>query len=187
MHNVLFSLLLVLTMAEQIGVQSGARVGVHNHSNISQGGVICQETRIVGAAVSIVNWDIRNTNNAGFVKVKEIVIYEASEGSLTVFFDLLRTAGAGAVNGRLYVNDVAVGVDHVSNPGPDTWSDVLVDDLVVGDRIQIYAHATGGNTATVENMILQYSNSLRAISTHRLVTALPTTWNTPILTVNNDP
>lgn len=174
-------------MAVQIGVQSGAKTSVHNHMNISNGGVICIEQRTVGANVTIANADPRSTNSGVFVRVKEILIQEVSPGTCTVYFTLTRTAGAGIVNGRLYVNGVAVGVDHPSNPGPDIWNDVLALNLVIGDRVQIYAHGTGANTATVEDMQIQYSNSLLSVASHALVTVLPTTYVVPIQTFNNDP
>lgn len=175
-------------MARQVGVQSGAKVAVHNHMNISSGGVICVEERSVGVDVTIANNTPRSRAGIpAFTLIKEIVINENSAGTMTVYYDLQRTAGAGAVHGQLWVNDVAVGVDNAANPGPTTFNDILALDLVVGDRIQIYAYTIGANTVTVSNMQLQYTNSLRSVASHALVGLLPTTYVVPIATYNLDP
>lgn len=185
MFNV-FILFGLLIMPQQVGCQSGGRTAIHNHMNISQGGIICIEERSVGAAVSINNLVPKVRVGIGaFTLVKEITIQEDSAGVCTVYYDLERTGGAGAVHAQLYVNDVAVGVDNLANPGPTNFNDVLVLDLVVGDRIQIYAYTIGANEVTVSNMIIQYSNSLRSVASHSLVAVLPTTYAVPIQTYNS--
>jgi hypothetical protein len=176
----------MVLMAQQVGCQSGSRPSIHNHSNVNQGGPIVLEERIVGAAVLIQNLAVKSRAGIpAFTLLKEITIQENSPGTCTVFYTLQRTAGAGAVNAQLYVNDVAVGVDNASNPGPDVWNDVLALDLVAGDRIQLYGHTNGANTLTVSDFEISYANALNAISTHELTALLATNYAIPILTYNS--
>ena len=174
-------------MPDQVGVQSGARVARHSHTTATDGGVTVTEGRTVGAAVVIANGlGPKSTIAPGFTLVKEIVINEASLGTMTVFFTVERTAGAGAVNGRLYINGAAVGVDTAANPGPQINNagagDAVALNLVIGDRIQVYAHGSGANTATIDAFELRYSNSFLGISGHILTVPLASNYATPIAT-----
>ena len=181
-----FILVGLLIMPQQVGCQSGSRPSIHNHSNVNQGGAIVLEERIIGAAVLIAN--AAPKSRAGipaFTLLKEIVVQENSPGTCTVFFTLQRTGGIGAVNGQLWINGVAVGVNNASNPGPDVWNDVVALDLVVGDRIQLYGHTNGANTLTVQDFEIAYSNALNSISTHELTALLATNYAIPILTYNS--
>jgi len=171
----------------QVGIYSAYQLGLHDHSSITQGGILIYDKRIVGANVVIFNNPAKSTTNAGFTKLKETTILEASLGSCTIYFTLEATAGGGSVNGRLYFNGAAVGVDHSATPGPTIFNDVLNQDFAVGDKIQIYGHGSGANTCTISLVEIRYSSGVHTIATRTLVTDLPSTYAVAIQTSNTDP
>ena len=189
MYNVLFSLLLVLTMPEQIGVQSGARVGIHNHSTISQGGRIFTEERIIGANVTTpttLNATARQEAGAVLVLLKQIRINEDTTGSLTVYFNVSRGAGAGNVESEVRLNGVAVGASWVEDPGLGgvQHSRVVPDDLNVGDTLEIWGRKITPVFVEVWNMYLEYSYGILQLSDRTMAPLLGTTYAVPILQTN---
>ena len=167
MYNVLFSLLLVLTMAEQIGVQSGARIGIHNHLNVSQGGILHEYSRYgafrtchrTGAlALHVASDTERSGNNAGYLLTKEILINADYVGRWRIRFDHRSTILGQFIRSRVYVNNMVVsGEFETDNTGYVTENYNLDIDLQAGDRVQLYCRRAGaGNDYFTRNFRIFY-------------------------------
>lgn len=190
MYNVLFSLLLVLTMAEQIGVQSGARVGIHNHLNISQGGILNEYSRdgafmetyrTGGLAVHVDNDDEVISGIDALVLVKQFTVDTAQRGEFRFTWQSRTSLLGEPVNSVLYVNGVAVGADNIH--ANDVYQNHLHNydlDLAVGDRIQIYALATMGHQVRIQNFRIYYDWAVKYFGDSGKVLVAP------LLLTNND-
>ena len=190
-----FLLGVVLLMASQVGVQSGARAVIHDHSTISQGGRIFYEQRIIGANVTTpitLNASEKQTVLGVLTMLKRIVINEDSPGSLTVFFTVARGAGAGNVESQVYLNGVAVGVSWTEDPGLGgvQHSRVIPDDLVTGDTLEVWGRVTVPPTPAsvkISLMYLEYSYGIQRLSDRIMNPNLGTDYAVPIAQTSNDP
>ena len=94
--------------------------------------------------------DTQRENTAEtYTKVKEITLNRA--GNIRVKFDLKRGEGLPVAYGQIYKNAVAIGTER-SNTS-DTYITYTEDfsGIVAGDKIQLYAHKTGGTNVFVQN------------------------------------
>ena len=87
----------LLLMAEQVGVQSGAKIGIHNHQNISQGGLLDLYSDFRGfgvpfntgaLAINVANDTARSTSNGAYTLLKEIRSNVLQPGSFLISFDM---------------------------------------------------------------------------------------------------
>ena len=168
-------------MAEQVGCQSGTRTSIHNHLNISQGGVLNDYSRY-GAyrqiyrgalARALSNAADKTTTSPVWTLLKQITINQNQKGQCQISYDAFSAVGAVAVDSRVYVNGVAVGpINSCINP---TTFDFDYDvDLVDGDMIQIWGKRNGaGDTIHVENMFIRYDWNIAYFGdgTSRVLTA----------------
>lgn len=169
-------------MAVQVGVQSGARVAVHNHSNISQGGLVDTIGRVSSATLKINNGAVRGTGLPFFTRLKQVRINEDSPGTMRIDYDLECTtvAGGNSVNGqaRIYRGATLLwsGVDNPELAGPITYSDAgIAIDLLAGDMVEVWGYRTGGTTCEISNMMVRYTGSFISLLQRVLTTALPIT------------
>ena len=142
---------LINKLADQIGCQSGARIGVHNHLSISQGGIIywayrCA-SRLGALAVNVAN--DAQTNLLGglaYELLKEITVVTAQAGTFRISWDSKDGDNITEVHSRFYVNDVAVSA--VKNNNTNVWANHTHNydfNLVAGDRLQIWGNPEGDN------------------------------------------
>ena len=172
----------LLLMAEQVGVQSGARIGIHNHSNISQGGLINTIGRVSSATLKINNPTLRSTGLPAFTRLKQVRINEDSPGTMRIDYDLECTvvAGGNSVHGqsRIYRGATLLwsGVDNTELAGPTTYSDVgIAIDLLAGDMVEVWGYRVAGTVCEISNMVVRYTGSFLSLLQRVLTTALPIT------------
>jgi hypothetical protein len=99
----------------------------------------------------------QNTTSASYTKIKEITVADYAPkindkdiGKLRVKFDLATNNASVAAYGRIYKNGVALGTERsTTGTSYTTYSEDL--EFKAGDKIQLYAHSDGTNTASVKN------------------------------------
>lgn len=180
----MLQLLVGLIMAVQVGVQSGARIGIHNHTTITQGGILYWAHRTpyrTGAlAVNSPNDTERSLTAVGvFTLMKEILINAAQAGRYRIQWEMRNSDNISNVRSRFYVNGVAVGAiqTNATNAYQQKTHNYDVD-LATGDRLQIYGDPLG-DFVWIRNFRIYYDWGLERFSidgTSRvLATLLPLT------------
>ena len=161
----------------QVGVYSAALLALHDHSTLSLGGPLgLIERDYPGAGIVTQNFAApKSTGSATYVEVKRVRVNEATSGRMDIQFTL--TPSAGFAFGRIYINGVAVGTEQsTNNPAGQTFNETIIQDLNVGDFVQIYAHRVNvGATALVTGLTFHYDPILRTIGQKVLVTTLALT------------
>jgi hypothetical protein len=171
-------------MAVQIGVQSGVRIGIHNHSTINQGGILYWAYRTpyrTGAlAINCPNNAVTSTVSDDYILLKEITINTAQPGRYRITWEMKNLASAGTVTTRFYVNNIAISAPESMDS--NVWQTKLYSydvDLAVNDRLQIWGLRTIAETCFVRYFRINYDWCISRFSvdgTNRvLVTALPIT------------
>ena len=94
-------------------------------------------------------------SSATYVKRKEIIAYRS--GDIRVYHET-KINVLGSTVSRVYVNGVAVGVEHTTSSGTYvSWTDDLTG-IVYGDLIQIYMKHTGAvDLSYVQNQRIKYT------------------------------
>jgi hypothetical protein len=102
-------------------------------------------------------------DNAGYTMIKEIEV--SVTGKVKTMFDLVKYgAGVGDIAGKIYVNGVAAGEEHVTN---NTWEDyeTFTDaaiDVESGDLVQVYVKTvTSAEEQYVRNFRIYYDLSTK--------------------------
>lgn len=168
-------------MAEQVGCQSGSRPTIHNHSSISQGGLINTMGRLSSATLKINNGAmVEGNNNAPFQRYKQIRINEDSPGTMRIDYDLECSVvlGGNAVHAqsRIYRGTTLLwsGIDNTEVAGPTTFSDVgIAVDLQAGDMIEVWGYKIGGgNTCQISVHQVRYTGTFISLLQRVLATPL---------------
>jgi hypothetical protein len=112
------------------------------------------------SVVLISNAAQKTTTSSSYIKLKEIIIGANCNnvGSMTILFDLWRSAGAMYAFGKIYYNGVAIGTERTNaNSSPTNYSeDFSFTTLKAGDKIQLYGRNTDGTgTTAVQNFNIQ--------------------------------
>ena len=180
----------MLIMADQIGVQSGARIGIHSHLNISQGGILNEYSRYgayrraynTGAlARSVTNNAVKTQDtDSGFLLMKEILINTAQAGAVVFKWDMNSVDNATMCHTFVGVNGVILGAFVDRNVvGYLTTSRNYALGLAVGDRIQIWGCTdddTGGHAVGIRNFQILWDWRIEHFgdgTSRVLTTALP--------------
>lgn len=150
----------------QVGIYSAYQLGLHNHLNASNGGILNEYSRYgayrslyrTGALALHVDNDAEtNLNNAIYIKMKEIQINEDYEGQIRVAWQAHSSVALQEIRTRFYLNGVAVGAecdeDVVAYQDEVENYDV---GLVAGDLFQIYGKRVGACVCYVRNFRLYY-------------------------------
>jgi len=156
----------MLEMARQIGVQSGARIGIHNHLNNSQGGYLHEYAgyqafrrpyRTGALAVSCANDAEKSLDGVGvFTLMKEIRINKGQVGNYQIYFEMKNSDGMTNVRARFYVNGIAVGAIQTRNLAAyGAKTDNYDVTLAAGDLLQIYGDPLG-DTVWIRNFRIKY-------------------------------
>lgn len=113
-------------------------------------------------------------NEAAYIKLKEFLLND-SPGVVRVTMTLRVVGNASGTNstyGKVYINGVAAGAEHVITNGGD-YSQTFTDDVTVvtGDLIQVYGHegASGGgdpSVVTIRDVRLEYDKTTIAVETN---------------------
>jgi len=190
----------LLLMAEQVGVQSGARIGIHNHQNISQGGLLDLYSDFRGfgvpfntgaLAINVANDTARSTSNGAYTLLKEIRSNVLQPGSFLISFDMRSVDGVTNAVARFRVNGVVIGALHSSpNNVFQNYTDLYNVALAEGDLLQIWALSSGGaSTTQIRNFRIYYDWRLEYFgdgTRNLLITALPLS-DADLLDVTNTP
>ena len=181
----------------QVGIYSAYQLGLHNHLNNENGGILHDYSRYgafrtcdnSGALSIQVGSDAEvGGNNFATQLVKEILINEDYRGTFRIRWDHRSTAGvpediqtAFRINGVLIwtapdydgVGYETVNYDHDDGAGGPV-------DLQAGDRLQIYARRVGATEYRVRNFRIYYDWAIAgfgdpALNINRLLAALALT------------
>ena len=182
-------------MAEQVGVQSGARIGIHNHLNISQGGILnlsgFRRPYRTGVLALSVNNDAEKLEATGailpaYALMKEIRINTAQVGQYRIAWEMRNDLNVINMYTQLWVNGVAVGASSASGSSvylPYTRNyDV---NLAAGDLIQLYGSRNAvGDWCYVQLFRIYYDWHIEYFNDNILNTSLPLS-NADLLDVTN--
>ena len=152
-------------MAEQVGVQSGARIGLHSHLNISQGGILNEYSRHgaykrfyrTGAGIIHTSGGVPNFNaSAVMTLIKSLRIDETRPGQCLINYTYASGGtGFNAVDARFYVNGIPVGVLQ-SGMGAVVQENYDVG-FTNGDLVQIWGRRiTAGDQCDITNFYIEY-------------------------------
>jgi len=101
----------------------------------------------------------KSTTSTSYVKLKETKLGALPIGfqSIRISFDL-RSDGGSTVYARIYRNGAAIGAERstTSTSFVTFTQDFTTTAWAENDLIQIYAHASGGSTARVQNFRFYY-------------------------------
>lgn len=196
-------------MADQVGCQSGSKLSLHSHLNISQGGILnaysrdgaYRETWSGAAAVTISNDAARvMTGTIGWERIKRIIVNTIGidgfqKGSMTMRFDMQTNTAPNAVSAQICIN----------HNGVETWSIVFTDatggyvqkthvftgTLYEGDEVQIWVDDNGGDGVSIRNFRLSFGWRIPYFgdgTENVLTTPLPLNdTDNPFTTTNSDP
>jgi hypothetical protein len=116
--------------------------------------------QVVTASANLkISNDTARTNTTGtYAKLKESTVFYG--GTVRVVFDLKTGNGAETVNGRIYVNGVAIGTER-SKTGDTNYTTQATEDISVNpfDKVQIYGHGSGLIATYVQNFRISYDLS----------------------------
>jgi hypothetical protein len=177
----------LLLMAEQVGVQSGARIGVHSHLNVNQGGLLNLYSPFAGfrrpyrtgaLAVSCTNNAQKSYAGGGTVLMKEIRINTAQAGNYRIYWQMKNSDNITTVSVWFFVNGIAISPNYDEATNVYTAKTYNYDvNLNAGDLLQLYGFANG-DTVWIINFRISYDWRIEHFSdgtTRVLVTALPLT------------
>lgn len=92
------------------------------------------------------------STDAGYTKIKEIVINQALTGARNISFDIKSNDGATTVYGRVYRNGSALGTEQTTTSGTFvTKTESINQTWAANDLLQLYVHSDGAATLTVRN------------------------------------
>lgn len=196
-------------MADQVGCQSGSKLTIHNHLNISQGGFLNAYSRDgayretwSGAATILIsnNTERIKTGTLGWEMIKRITIGAIGidnfqKGSMTMRFDMHTNTAPNAVSAQICIR----------HNGVETWSVVFTDvtgayvqkthtftgTLYTDDTIEVWVDDNGGDGVSVRNFRLSFGWRVTNFgdgTTKILTTPLSLTdVDNPFTTANTDP
>ncbi len=150
----------------QVGIYSAYQLGLHNHLNNSQGGVLNDYSRF-GAfreayrtgplAVHVDNDAEVQSAAAIYTLLKQFTVVTAQKGEYRIAWQSASTVGGQNISTRFYVNGAAVGAADTHNSA--IYQDVTEDydiDLAAGDLIQVYGRRVGACEVKVRNFRIYY-------------------------------
>ena len=182
-------------MAEQVGVQSGAKIGIHNHLNISQGGILnlsgFRRPYRTGALALSVNNDPEKLEATGAIwpataLMKEIRINTAQVGNFRIAWEMRNDLNVINMYTQLYVNGVAVGAPSINGSSVYLpWTRNYDVNLAAGDLIQLYGARTAvGDNCYAQLFRISYDWHIEYFNDNILNTSLPLS-NADLLDVTN--
>ena len=141
-------------MASQVGVQSGARLGIHSHLNISQGGILNEYSRDgayrrpyrTGALLAHTDNDTERslTGIGAWTLMKQFRVNSNRVGSFQYNWEMKNFDNVTAVQSRFYLNGALVGA--IENNATNIWVNKSHDsdiNLNEGDTLEIWGHDQG--------------------------------------------
>jgi len=158
-----------LTKGAKYYVQSGGGIGTTEGTNAVLVGIAISTTEIliikdsdnIALIVAEPSDNLkesadteRSSASTTYVKIKEFIIRR--QGQIRVKFDLKEPTGTQTAFGKVYINDIAVGVEKsTSSSSYVTQSDDVY--VEAGNRVSIYIKTSaGGNPAFIENARLYF-------------------------------
>ena len=150
----------------QVGIISAYQLGIHNHLNNDNGGVLNEysrfgafrETYRTGAlAVHVASDAEVHTPSAATVLLKQITINAAQKGEFRIQWESKSTVLGQGITTAFFVNGVAVSPDdsHDSAIYQTVQYDYDVD-LAAGDLLQIWGSRDGACEVYVRNFRVYY-------------------------------
>lgn len=172
----------------QVGIYSAYQLGLHNHLNATQGGILNDYSRhgayripqrTGGLAIHTAAPGETFTGLNVMTLLKELRIDETRPGRVQVNYDYWSLlGGANNVNARFYVNGVAVGALQ-TGPGPTTVTENYDVGFTNGDLLQIWGRRiAAGDECHIDNFYIAYDWHLLYFgdgTINNLVTTLPLT------------
>jgi hypothetical protein len=158
-------------MGAQVGIYSAYQLGLHNHLNDDQGGVLNEYSRFgafreayrTGALLVHVDNDAEQSeaDHGVYWLTKQFTVNTAQRGEWRIYFEMANADNMTNVFARFYVNGVAVGAVQARNlntyaPKTDNY-DV---DLAAGDLLQIYTLGNG-DSVFVRNFRIYYDWAIK--------------------------
>jgi hypothetical protein len=172
----------------QVGIISAYQLGIHNHLNNDNGGILHDYSRHgafripirTGAlAISTDSPGDMNTNLAAMTKIKELRIDETRPARVVITYEYWSLmGGVNHVDAQLYINGVAVGpLQHGAGPATITYNHDA--GFTKGDLIQVWGRRyTAGDECHIDNFSINYDWAILWFgdgTQNVLVTALPVT------------
>ena len=169
----------------QVGIYSAYQLGLHNHLDNTNGGILNDYSRYgayrrpfrTGAlAISCPNDAVVQGNWGPYTLMKETLINVAQPGNYHIDWEMANNDNVTSVDTIFYVNDVAVsGVQSraLAAYGPKEFHYDI--NLAAGDRLQIYGRANG-DIVKVRNFRINYDWQIEYFgdgTSRVLVTSLP--------------
>jgi len=164
----------LLLMAEQVGVQSGARIGLHSHLNMSQGGILNEYSRYgaykrfyrTGAGIIHTSGGLPNSTGVivpnPMVLIKSLRIDETRPGQCILHYTY--ACGGGGIDhvdaqafiyraGALFWT--GAGPNH--GAGPTVITENYDNGFIAGDLIQVWGRAyVAGDTCDILVFDIEY-------------------------------
>ena len=140
----------------QVGVYSAYQLGLHNHLDDNNGGLLndysrygaYREAYAAGTAITFPNDAEVTVINPAYDLIKEIRVNKAILGTFYISWRMRNSDGVTSVRSKFYVNGVA------KSPEKATTSNVYAGqnytysvDLAAGDLLQIYGYSVAGADA----------------------------------------
>jgi hypothetical protein len=165
-------------MGYQIGVVSMAQLQLHDHYNLNTGGLINTVVRVADWLTKIDHPANSQTGSLTYVKLKSVLILEASPGTMNSTFELTRTGAAG--NARALVRVYRLGAliwsgdEGITAAGPLTCPDLAIPvDLLYGDLVEIWGRVTAaGALCNVFAWEMGWTGYISHLSRRHLLTSL---------------
>ena len=151
----------------QVGIYSASLLGMHNHLNDSQGGLLNEYSRDgayrtpyrTGAlAVSTQSPLEKISTSLVWAKIKQIRVNKAYPGQFVMSWTMRNLLGAHDVHSRFYVNDAPIGADEADDSAiPVTKIHNYDVALAAGDLLQIWGYrADVGDEVAIEMFEIKY-------------------------------
>ena len=154
----------------QVGIYSAYQLGMHNHLNNDNGGILVDYSRFgafrapsrLAATLNHTYATMRQTGELVYTLLKQIeVTYLYNYGGTCQIRWQMSTNSAGDdVGSAFFVNDVQVGVDEITNlVAYQNYTHNYDVGLNSGDRLQIWGMRIGGGAAVrcrVQNFAIYY-------------------------------
>jgi len=105
---------------------------------------------------------VENSSSTTMVKLLELTSINSihPESTFRIKFDLRSDSGIQNVEGRIYINDTAVGTLRACQAWTTYTEDLTTTGWKLGDRIQIYARALGAWNVEVKQLKICGESSL---------------------------
>lgn len=150
----------------QVGIYSAYQLGLHNHLDNNNGGILNDYSRFgafresyrTGALATHVDNDAEVHSNVGVMTLlKQFTINTGQKGEWRIAWQSRSSVAGQDISTRFYVNGVAVGAVDTHNAA--AYQDVTEDydvNLAAGDLIQIYGRRVGACEVYIRNFRIYY-------------------------------